>query len=150
MLASRAPAFDEAIGNEEHYERHSTQRAPDRLAWSGGPARPKLDAPEGAPVKLSIPVADASVFSPLELIVIGIGDRDPITSVKWGSRLARLRQWLFGIEAPRPFADRRLEALRSLAIALRRRRRSPDAEVAAALAAGVTHGQIEHLRLREH
>lgn len=160
MLARRAPVFDEAIGNEVRRERHrpvcvhSTPSAPDRLAGRAKPARPKLDAPESTPVTLSIPVTDeapvadeVTFFSPLELLVISIGDRDPITSVRPGSRLAQLRQWLFGIEAPRPFADRRLEALRSLAIALRRRR-GPDAEVAAALAAGLTSQQIAHLRLR--
>jgi hypothetical protein len=91
-------------------------------------------------------VADVSPFSPLELLVIAIGERDPLT-VSAGGWWARLRRTLFGIEAPRPFADRRLETLRELAIALRRRR-SPDSALEAALAAGITLRQIEHLRSR--
>lgn len=103
--------------------------------------RPVVD--DAAPPKLAL--VPAPLFSPLELTVIGIGRRDPATRVKRGSRLARLGRMLFGIEPPTPFADARLEALRSLAVALRRRG-APDAEIAAALAAGVTPRQIEHLR----
>lgn len=87
------------------------------------------------------------LFSPLELLVIGIGERDPLTMVT-GGWLARLGRLLFGVEVPRPFADRRREALRSLTIALRRRP-SPDEALASALGAGVTPRQIEHLRSRE-
>lgn len=104
------------------------------------------DEAKNAPPKLAlVPSVPAPLFSPLELTVIGIGRRDPATRVKRGSRLARLQRLLFGIEPPTPFADARLEALRSLAVALRRRG-SPDAEIAAALAAGVTPEQIEQLR----
>lgn len=87
---------------------------------------------------------ESPLFTPLELLVIGIGERDPLVEFTSG-RWARLRRTLFGIEVPRPFADPRLEALRMLAIALRRRR-TPDALINAALAAGVTRAQIEHLR----
>lgn len=100
------------------------------------------DAPPKLALVQSVP---GPLFSPLELMVIGIGKRDRATVVKRGSRLARLQRLLFGIELPTPFADARLEALRSLVIALRRREH-PDAEIAAALAAGVTPQQIEHLR----
>lgn len=86
------------------------------------------------------------IFSPLELLVIGIGASDRRTFIKPESRLGRLQQLLFGIEAPLPFADQRLEALRRLALALRRHGRSSDAEAALALQAGVTSEQIQHLR----
>lgn len=92
----------------------------------------------------------APLFSPLELLVIGIGRRDPAVLLDPSSRWARLRRWMFGIETPTPFADPRLEALRSLAGALRQRHRSPDAQVADAqianaLAAGITPRQVEYL-----
>ena len=86
------------------------------------------------------------VFSPLDMSVIGIGKRDRLSFVKPGSRLAKLQRFLFGIEAPLPFADRRLEALRRLALASRRRGRSFADEAALALQAGVTPAQIRHLR----
>lgn len=84
------------------------------------------------------------LFSPIELLVIGIGRGDRSTSVKQGSGVARLQRLLFGIEHPTPFADARLEALRSLVISLRRHDRS-QAAIAIALAAGVTEQQIAHL-----
>lgn len=89
---------------------------------------------------------DAPLFTPLERLVIDIGYRDPLTRIAYGSRLARLRRWLFGIEAPRPFGDRRLEALRGLVLALRRHGHGAEAEIAAALQAGISRQQVEHLR----
>lgn len=89
-----------------------------------------------------------ALFSPLELLVIGVGERDRQPLFKPGGRLARLRRLLFGIEDPTPFRDPRLESLRSLAGALRRRRRSPHAEVTAALANGVTPQQLIYLKAR--
>ncbi|MBC3941103.1 hypothetical protein [Sphingomonas albertensis] len=53
--------------------------------------------------------------------------------------------WLFGITAPNSLADPRLEALRLLVIALRRRDRYPEAEVTAALARGFSKVQIDWL-----
>jgi len=106
----------------------------------------------------------APLFSPLELLVIGIGRRDPPALLDPSSRWARLRRWMFGIETPNPFADPRLEALRSLAGALRQRRRSPDArianaqmadaqiakaQIAKALAAGITPRQVEYLKAHD-
>lgn len=89
----------------------------------------------------------AAPFSALELRVIGIGERDPVVWFNPGGRLARLRRLLFGIEAPTPFADRRLEALRLLAGALRGDRRS-DSRIADALEAGITPRQIDYLKAR--
>lgn len=93
--------------------------------------------------------ADRPVFTKVERLVVDIGRRDPLTRIAHGSPLAKWRQRSFGIEAALPFADRRLEALRSLALALRRRGRSPEAEIALALQAGITPRQIDHLRSAE-
>lgn len=90
-----------------------------------------------------MPVADPP-FTPLELLVIGIGRRDSLMLPETKSRLSRMWRWMFGIEAPRPFADPRLEALRTLAVALRRQR-DPGAAIAAARAAAITPQQIAHI-----
>lgn len=110
---------------------------PDNDAENGRGIPPKLALVETVPAP--------PLFSLIELLVIGIGKRDRPTLVKRGSRLARVQRLLFGIEVPTPFGDARLEALRSLVVALRRREH-PGAELAAALAAGITPRQIEHLR----
>ncbi len=89
--------------------------------------------------------ASALLFTPLELLVIGVGARDRAARAHRESRLARLGRLLFGIEAPTPFADARLEALRSLAFASKRGGRRAERAIAAARAAGITHAQIEQL-----
>ena len=91
-------------------------------------------------------VADPPPFTRIELLVIGIGERD-LPALSPNGPWARLRRALFGIETPQPFADARLEALRTLAGTLRRGR-APDGAIAAALAAGITHRQIDRLRAR--
>lgn len=90
---------------------------------------------------------DEALFSALELLVVGIGEMDPPAVLRPGGRLARTLRLLFGIKAPAPFADVRLEALRSLAGALRHRR-DTDAQIAAALGAGITLQQVEYLKTR--
>jgi hypothetical protein len=55
----------------------------------------------------------------------------------------RVIAWLFGIKPPNFLANPRLEALRLLVIALRRRDHHPGAKVAAALASGFSQDQIE-------
>lgn len=139
-------------------EKISSSRSPNATLRRNGIGHEKLRTPAYGPAandkhstdETKQPVSEAGAapptFSPLELLVIRIGERDPLTLV--AGILARLLQLLFGIEAPRPFADRRLEALRSLTIALRRRR-SPHKVLEAAIAAGVNPDQIEHLRSRE-
>lgn len=114
------------------------------------------DAPEAtmdprppvAPVELAVG-RDTPLFSRLELLVIDIGQRDRPVSPRPAGRLAQLGRLLFGIEGPSPFADSRLEALRSVANALRHGR-SPGVAVAAALASGITRRQIEVLKTRNH
>jgi len=83
-------------------------------------------------------------FSPLELLVINISEGDRRNLIT-GRRWAWLARLLFGIEVSRPLADPRLEALRVLAVSLRRSG-TPVGAIEAALAAGVTYPQIEHLR----
>lgn len=101
-----------------------------------------------APVELVIG-RDTPLFTRLEVLVIGIGERDRPALTRPAGRLAQLGRLLFGIEAPSPFADPRLEALRSVANALRHGRR-PGAAVVAALASGITQPQIEVLMTRNH
>lgn len=143
----------------EHFERaehpvHAEPRKSLRLLVNAGCARASFPAipidcdEESSRSALVQPThTGAAPFSALELRVIGIGEKDPGVWLKPGSRLARLRRLLFGIEAPTPFADRRLEALRLLAGALRGHRRS-DLRIAAALEAGITPRQIDYLKAR--
>lgn len=59
---------------------------------------------------------EAPLFSTLEYRAIGIGARSDVRrELKPGTRLARWLSRLFGIEAARPLADQRLEALRRFA-----------------------------------
>ena len=60
-------------------------------------------------------------------------------------RLARLGGLLFGWKPPQPLADPRLEALRVLVIALRRRGGRPQEAVDDALRAGVSEAQLNLL-----
>ena len=83
------------------------------------------------------------LFGDLELAVIGVARCDPVTRML-GPKL-RAVAWLFGFTPPNSLADPRLEALRLLVIALRRRDRYPEAEVAAALARGFSRNQIDWL-----
>lgn len=96
-------------------------------------------------------VADAepAIFSSLEWSVIAIGRRDRAGWFEPDSFADRIQRLLFGIYAPRPFADRRLEALRRLAFAMTQPARNPDAEIAVAIEAGLTPAQIGHLRSRQ-
>lgn len=93
-------------------------------------------------------VADAGppIFSSLEWSVIAIGRREQPGWFEPDSFPDKIQRLLFGIQSPRPFADRRLEALRRLAFAMTRPGRNPDAEIAVAVEAGLTPEQIGHLR----
>lgn len=84
-----------------------------------------------------------TLFDNLERAVIALGKRDPLIS-NMGPR-ARTIARLFGITAPNALAAPRLEALRLLVIALRRRDRHPGVEVAAALGSGFSQDQINCL-----
>lgn len=122
---------------------------------AGTATDPDFEVAAEATIALGAPIApgklalgrDSPLFSPLELLVIGIGERDRLILLRPGGRLAQLGRLLFGIEVPSPFAEPRLEALRSVANALRHGRK-PGAAVAAALASGITRLQIEVLKAR--
>ena len=124
MLALREPEFLPAPGDDDTGESQDATHRPAAF-------EPVHDLEGVGGVD-----PDTPPFSPLELLVIGVGERDQLTLVT-NSWWAQARRLLFGVEAPRPFLDRRLEALRLLTLALRRRR-SHDAALAAALAAGVS------------
>lgn len=127
-------------------EDESVAAASPWLAWTRSPQGvPSLSA---ATANDDIVARPATPFSDLELRVIAIGGRDPLRLVRPDSRSGRLWRMLFGIEAPLPFADRRLEALRRLVVASRRGARRFATETATALQAGVTPLQIQHLRDR--
>lgn len=83
------------------------------------------------------------LFGDLELAVIAVARCDPVTR-NMGPKV-RAIAWLFGITRPNALADPRLETLRLLVIALRRRDRHPAAEVTAALARGFSRNQIDWL-----
>lgn len=132
----------------------ATSTGPRWSAWMRCPeaGRPPLSVVANDDALASIALAGSthaeSPFSDLELRVIAIGERDPLRLVRPESRLGKLQKTLFGIEAPLPFADRRLEALRRLVVAGRRGARRFAFEAAFALEAGVTPQQIQHLRMR--
>ena len=52
-------------------------------------------------------------------IVVGVSLRDPSSSIDPNSRMPRLMSRLFGISAPAPLADPRLESLRRFCILYR-------------------------------
>jgi len=83
------------------------------------------------------------LFNDLERAVIAVARCDPVTR-KMGPKVRAIAS-LFGFTPPNPLADSRLEALRLLVIALRRRDRHPGAEVVAAVASGFSQDQIDWL-----
>lgn len=84
-------------------------------------------------------------FNNLELLTVGIGQRDRLPYLASRGWIAWLCKVVFGFEQPMPLADSHLESLRTLVLALRRRRRSPWREINAALEAGVTEFQVNYL-----
>jgi hypothetical protein len=83
------------------------------------------------------------LFDRLELAVIAIAGCDPLTR-NMGLKV-RVIAWVFGIKPPNALADPRLEALRLLVIALRRRGHHPGVEVTAAQASGFSQEQVDWL-----
>lgn len=75
----------------------------------------------------------------------GCGDVTKPGSLR--SRLSRLSRMLTGIEPPKPFADPRLEALRSFVCASQRHRRRADEYAPALEQQGFNRAQIEALAL---
>ena len=93
------------------------------------------------PAATPFDIPAATLFDNLELAVIALGKRDPVTRNMrpWTRTIARL----CGITAPNTLASPRLEALRLLVIALRRRDHSPEMAVSTALGCGFSQDQIE-------
>ncbi|AGH51244.1 MULTISPECIES: hypothetical protein [Sphingomonadales] len=86
------------------------------------------------------------LFDRAEWSVIGLAAHDDTTSLAPDGWWARLRHRLFGIEAPRPLANERLEALRRFAVTARLRRRKIDHhEIARFVAAGFSAFQADML-----
>jgi len=83
-------------------------------------------------------------FAHLERAAVEIGKRDPVPCLTIDGQWARLLRAVFGIAPATPLANPRLEALRRLVIALRRRR-DPGNAIDAALTAGVAPDQVDHL-----
>ena len=102
-------------------------------------------AREGIAVEDATRPSGLPVFSRLEAMVVHVGKKDPLPFFSTDGRMARMRRKLFGWRPPTPFADPRLEALRLVVIALRKRKRSPQVAIDAALQAGVTQLQIDLL-----
>lgn len=65
-------------------------------------------------------------------------------------RFARILRWLTGIEAPKPLADPRLEALRGFVCASRRNVARAKEMGADLLALGFSPSQVEALRIVAH
>lgn len=90
-------------------------------------------------------VVSASSFDDAERMAIAIGRNDPRFQIDPRSCLGRSLWVLFGLRGPNPLADPKLEALRRLALALRRRTGRTGAAVDAALAAGIAQAKIDFL-----
>lgn len=74
--------------------------------------------------------AAPAVFSPLEWLAIGVGSRDPISTIAAPSPLARALGGLFGLGSSSRLADERLERLRRFAVLVRHHGwRVPTSEV---------------------
>lgn len=125
--------------------------APEEAAFPASVLRsPPIPLPQAAndpdvPVLAEVDAASA-LFSPLEWAVIGIGRRDRAGWFAPDGLADRIQRLLFGIRTPRPFADRRLEALRRLALATTRPGQNAAAAIRAADEAGLTPAQIRHLQ----
>jgi hypothetical protein len=103
-----------------------------------GPATeiPTPDAIAPAPA----PIAD---FSAIEWMVIGLAERDGLSSLSTPGRLARALGGLFGVGASSRLADERLERLRRFAVLVRHHGwRVPTSEVKAFLTQ-FSVGQLE-------
>ena len=87
--------------------------------------------------------SDAGLFSPTELRVIGLAERqDALREIAPRSRLGRFFEWAFGMRLARPLADARLESLRRFASLARHHADDVGAEdLRSFVDAGYSHGQ---------
>lgn len=87
-----------------------------------------------------------NLFDRAEWSVIALARRDNIASLAPDSWWQRMRHRLFGIEAPRPLANERLETLRRFAVLARLRRHLINpSEIARLVAAGFSAFQADVL-----
>lgn len=91
--------------------------------------------------------ADASLFSPTELRVIGLAERiDATREIAHQSRLGRFAEWALGMRLGRPLADPRLESLRRFASLVTHHADDIREEhVLGFIAAGYSQGQAQGL-----
>lgn len=94
----------------------------------------------------SIVQEDGSRFSRLEWQVVGLARRDRLSTLRAPNRWDRLRMLIFGHEPANTLADKRLEALRRLAVeAWHRGRDVAPSALAQAREAGFDFDQLEML-----
>jgi len=87
-----------------------------------------------------------NLFDRAEWSVIALAGRDDVASLAPDSFWQRMRRRIFGIEAARPLANERLEALRRFAVLARlRRRRIDHAEIGRLVQAGFSKFQADVL-----
>lgn len=92
--------------------------------------------------------SDAALFTPLELRIIALAEREDVTrEIEPHSRLGRLLERVTGSRLRRPLANPRLESLRRFAsLARHHPERLSAASIAEFVAAGFSEGQAWGLR----
>ena len=89
---------------------------------------------------------DAGRFSPLELHVIALAEREDVTRASRTSLMGRLLRLSFGIDLSRPLANLRLEQLRQFAsLAYHHPDQVTEADVHELVEAGYSRGQAQGL-----
>lgn len=101
---------------------------------------PAVGAPAVAPGRA------VALFDRTEWSVIALAGRDDMASLAPDGFWQRVRRRLFGIDAARPLANERLEALRRFTVLARlRRRRIDHGEIARLVTAGFSRFQADVL-----
>lgn len=110
-------------------------------------ARPRAKAPIKASAEpiVESSVVSASLFTDIERLAVRLGIHDPLPGSGAHRYLVRIGSWLFGTRGPQPLADQRLEALRLLAMSLRRRPSDATRAIENAGTAGIPAVQIQAL-----
>jgi hypothetical protein len=124
----------------------ASRRQRDGPTMSAGAAEPTT-IPSAAenPVAIKSATDEMQSFTHLQVAAIRIGISDALPLPAFGRLLARLGRFLLGTKPPNPLADERLEALRLVVIALRRRHQNPADAIEAALVAGIPRSQLDAL-----
>ena len=116
----------------------------DRVPPAGPPAAPVADAVGQPMVEMTVAAAPLAALNDLEWSVVGIAERDRLSTLRKAARPSRVSRLLFG-ERPNPrLADPRLEALRRVAVlSWHHGYTIPSAEVRGFLDAGFSAEQYE-------